>query len=79
MKCPICGKGTLILETRHNETTNTIYRRRTCTTAHRFTTVESVTAVGTKRAPKRPVVAVQAGGPKSAGVPAQAGKGKSNH
>jgi len=77
MKCPVCGKKTLILETRHDDITNTVYRRRTCTSGHRSTTVESVAAVGTKRAPKRSVVAVQESGPKGAGVPAQ--KAKARH
>ena len=53
MKCPICGKSTIVLETRHNTKTNTNYRRRQCTSGHKHTTLESVAAVGAKRAPKR--------------------------
>ena len=75
MKCPICGETTIILETRNNDNTGTVYRRRICTNSHRFTTLEAVAAVGNKRAPKRPMVAIQKGRPKSAGVPAQKSKG----
>jgi len=73
MKCPVCGKPTVILETRHNAITNTNYRRRECDSpaTHRFTTVESVAAVGAKRAPKRPVVALPTSRRAGAGVPAQ--------
>jgi len=78
MKCPVCGKPTVILETRHNEITNTSYRRRECdsTDTHRFTTVESIAAVGAKRAPKRPVVAVPKSGRDGAGVAAPKAKPK---
>ena len=53
MKCPTCGKSTIVLETRYNAKTNTNYRRRQCTSGHKHTTLESVAAVGAKRAPKR--------------------------
>lgn len=78
MKCPVCGKKTLILETRHDDDTNTVYRRRTCTSGHRSTTLESVAAVGAKRAPKRSLVAVQQSKPASAGVPAQKAQARRN-
>lgn len=74
MKCPVCGRETITLSTRHNENTNTTYRRKQCSVGHRFTSVESVAAVGAKRAPKRPVVAVPKSRRASPGVPAQAGK-----
>jgi len=74
MHCPTCGKGTLILETRYDEITNTNHRRRQCSSGHRHTTLESVAAVGAKRAAKRGVVAVPKSRPASADAPAQAGK-----
>jgi transcriptional regulator NrdR family protein len=50
MRCPKCGKGTMVLETRSTSLSNYSYkRRRACTDAsrcgHRFSTVEQV--VGT--------------------------------
>jgi len=78
MKCPVCGKPSVILETRHNEYTNTSYRRRECdsTDTHRFTTVESIAAVGAKRAPKRPVVAIPKSRRAGAELPAPKAKPK---
>ena len=77
MKCPVCAEIANVLETRHNDYTNTSYRRRQCSNGHKFTTVESIAAVGAKRAPKRPVVAFPKSRRAGAVVPAQKAKAKS--
>jgi transcriptional regulator NrdR family protein len=57
MKCPICGVWTRTLETRTNEDTNEIWRRKECANLHTFITLEQVTAGSTPRPREKRVVA----------------------
>jgi transcriptional regulator NrdR family protein len=64
MKCPICGVWTRTLETRTNEDTNEIWRRKECANLHTFITLEQVTAGTTPRPRSKSVVAVRSSRPK---------------
>lgn len=45
MKCPLCGKDTIVLDSRFKSDDNIIRRRRECLTCgHRFTTKEIMTS-----------------------------------
>lgn len=59
MKCPICGVWTRTLETRTDETTNEIWRRKECGNLHTFVTIEQVTAGATPRPRNKSMVAVR--------------------
>ena len=59
MKCPICGAWTRTLETRINEDTNEIWRRKECGNLHAFITLEQVTAGTTPRPRGKRMVAVR--------------------
>jgi hypothetical protein len=59
MKCPICGAWTRTLETRTDETTNEIWRRKECANLHTFVTLEQVTAGTAPRPRDKRVVAVR--------------------
>jgi hypothetical protein len=59
MKCPICGVWTRTLETRTNEDTNEICRRKECANLHTFISLEQVTAGTTPRPRNKSVVAVR--------------------
>jgi hypothetical protein len=65
MKCPICNAWTRTLETRTNEDTNEIWRRKECANTHTFITLEQVTAGSTPRPNQKRVVAVRSSRPKS--------------
>lgn len=59
MKCPICNAWTRTLETRTNDDTNEIWRRKECGNLHIFVTLEQVTAGTTPRPNNKNVVAVR--------------------
>ena len=64
MKCPICNAWTRTLETRINEDTNEIWRRKECGNLHTFVTLEQVTAGSTPRPRDKRMVAVRQSRPK---------------
>jgi len=65
MKCPICNAWTRTLETRTDESTNEIWRRKECANLHIFVTIEQITAGTTPRPSQKRVVAVRQSRPKS--------------
>jgi hypothetical protein len=66
MKCPICNAWTRTLETRTDETTNEIWRRKECANLHTFISLEQVTAGTTPRPNQKRMVAVRPSRPESA-------------
>lgn len=42
MKCPVCGAGSRVIETRVTLKGRALYRRRVCTFKHKFTTHEKI-------------------------------------
>ena len=64
MKCPICGVWIRTLETRVNEDTNEIWRRKECGNLHTFITLEQVAAGSTPRPRDKRMVAVRPSRPK---------------
>ena len=63
MKCPICGAWTRTLETRTDENTNEIWRRKECANTHTFVSLEQVTAGTTPRPRGKRMVAVRSSRP----------------
>jgi hypothetical protein len=59
MKCPVCNAWTRTLETRTNEDTNEVWRRKECANLHIFVTTEQVTAGTTPRPREKRMVAVR--------------------
>jgi hypothetical protein len=65
MKCPICNAWTRTLETRTDEHTNEIWRRKECANLHTFISLEQVAAGTTPRPRNKSVVAVRQSRPES--------------
>lgn len=59
MKCPHCGAWTTVKETRINEETNQVWRRKECANLHTFTTIELVPAGNNPRPRDKRMVAVR--------------------
>lgn len=78
MKCPICNVWTRTLETRTDEHTNEIWRRKECGNLHTFITLEQVAAGTTPRPRDKRMVAVRPSRPKGVELDAPVNRRKKN-
>ena len=76
MKCPVCNAWTRTLETRTNEDTNEVWRRKECANLHIFVTTEQVAAGTTPRPANKSVVAIRSGRSKGAELDAPVNRRK---